>query len=95
MTGKFPMVIPSKSIGSSVLSAALHEKAEREKATKSVHKDKFLVFIITIWLFRLTKLQKAAQTKVGNAQKVVDEGAFFYPGKMGRVKLVPTSSRRT
>ena len=33
------------------------------------------------------KLRKTAQTKVGNAQKVVAEGAFFYLGKMGRVRL--------
>ena len=29
------------------------------------------------------KLRKAAQTKLGNAQKVVAEDAFFYLGKMG------------
>ena len=33
------------------------------------------------------KLRKAAQTKLGNAQKVVAEGAFFYLGKMGGVKI--------
>ena len=82
------MVIPPKSFDSSVLSAALHEKAERQKATKSVHKDKFLVFIITIWLFQLTKLQKATQTTLGNTQKVIAEGAFFYLGKIGGKDLL-------
>ena len=33
------------------------------------------------------KLRKATQTKLGNAQKVVAEDAFFYLGKMGGVRL--------
>ena len=34
------------------------------------------------------KLRKAAQTQLGNAQKVVAEDAFFYLGKMGGVRFV-------
>ena len=74
------MVIPSKSFDSSVLSAALHEKAERKNTTKNVHKDRFLVFIITIWLFRLTKLRKATQKALGDMEEMMAEGEN---GKLG------------